>query len=91
MQDMLPIILIIALVILTIVLSVVGVQIVITLVDVRKTLTRVNGVLDDWETKLDSLTNPLKNLGGMVSGLQTGFKMFESFVGWLGQDKSDRK
>ncbi len=91
MADMLPIVLIISLVILTIVLSVVGVQIVITLIDVRKTLTRVNVILDEWEDKVDMLTTPLKSLGGVVNGLQTGFKMFESFVGWLGQDKSDKK
>lgn len=91
MSDMLPIVLVISLIILTIVLSVVGVQIVITLVDFRKTLTRVNKVLDEWEDKIDMLTSPLKNLSGVVGGLQTGFKMFESFVGWLGQDKSDRK
>jgi hypothetical protein len=90
MTETLPIVLIIVLVILTIVLLVVGVQIVMTLIEVRKTLTRVNHVIDEWETKLDSLTSPLKSFGGVVSGLQTGFKMFESFVGWLSQDKSDR-
>jgi hypothetical protein len=87
MQEILPIVLVVVLIILTIVLSVVGVQIVITLVEVRKTLVRVNSVVDEWEGKLEALTSPLKNFGGLVSGLQTGFKMFESFVGWLGQEK----
>ncbi|HCC84319.1 MAG TPA: hypothetical protein DEP87_01425 [Candidatus Pacebacteria bacterium] len=91
MAEILPIVLIVVLILLTIILSVVGVQIVLTLIEVRKTLTRVNGVLDEWEDKLDALSSPLKNFSGLVGGLQTGFKMFESFVGWLGQDKTDRK
>lgn len=88
MSEVLPIVLTIVLVLLTVILSVVGVQIVLTLVEVRKTLTRINTVISECEHKLDNLASPLKNLGGMVGGLQTGFKIFEGFVGWLSHDKS---
>jgi len=88
MSETLPIVLIIVLVLLTVVLLVVGIQIVLTLVEVRKTLTRANGLITDIEQKIDDIAHPLKNLGGVVGGLQTGFKLFEGFVGWLSHDKN---
>jgi len=86
-MDILPIVFSVIVIILTIVLSVVGVQLVLVLLEVRKTLKKLNGVLDTAEQKINAVVSPLQNLGGMASGLQTGFKVFESFVGWLHRNK----
>jgi uncharacterized protein YoxC len=86
-MDILAIVFTVIVIILTIILSVVGVQLVLVLHEVRKTLTKMNGVLDTTEHKINALISPLQNLGGMASGLQTGFKVFESFVGWLHRNK----
>lgn len=90
-MDILPIVFSVIVIILTIVLSVVGVQLVLVLLEVRKTLKKLNGVLDTAEQKINAVVSPLQNLGGMASGLQTGFKVFESFVGWLNRNKDTSK
>lgn len=91
MQEALPILFAISLVLVTIVLTVVGVQLVLTLFEVKRTLARVNTLLNQAEDKFENVLAPLRNLGGMANGLQTGFRVFESFIGWLNRSRSDRK
>ncbi len=90
MQEALPILFAVALIIVTIVLAVVGVQLMQTLAELKRTLLRVNQLLDQAEDKFDSIMSPLKNLGGIASGLQTGFKVFEGFIGWLNRPRDSR-
>ena len=72
----------------TIIFAVVGVQLFLVLIELKKTIHKFNAVLDNAESKINSVVSPLQNLGGMAGGLQTGFKVFESFVGWLHRNKS---
>lgn len=90
MQEALPTLFAIVLIIVTIVLTVVGYQLVMTLLELKRTLLRVNQLLDQAEDKFDSILLPLRNLGGIASGLQTGFKVFEGFIGWLNRPRDDR-
>lgn len=83
-MDLLPVILTSVLVILAVVLIVVGVQVFLVLLEVKKTMQRINLTIDIAEQKL---IQPLQHLGGMAAGLQTGFKVFESFVSWLQKNK----
>ena len=89
-MDYLPYILTAALVILVIVLTVVGVQLFRVLLEVQRTLKKVNDTLDTVDHTVASITQPLHSLGGMASGLTAGFKVFETFVGWLNRSKSER-
>lgn len=89
-MEVLPIVFSVVLVVLAIVLSVVGIQIVMVLMEVKRTLKKVNDTLDMAESKLNAVVQPLQNLGGMASGLNTGFKVFESFVGWLNRSKESK-
>lgn len=86
MAEAVPIVLTIVLVIVAIVLAVVGVQVVLVLNEIRKTLTRVNDTLDTAEQRINAILTPLQNIGGMSQGLNTGFKVFEAFVGWLSRN-----
>lgn len=86
-MDYMPMVISVVLVILAVVLTVVGVQLVIVLAEVKKTFVKLNTTLDTAETKFQALVSPLQNLGGMASGLRTGMKVFETFVGWLGREK----
>jgi uncharacterized protein YoxC len=86
MTEIVPVVFSVVLVILTVVLSVVGIQLVMVLAELRRTLQRVNNTIDIAESKLNSVVQPFQNLGGMASGLTTGFKVFESFVGWLNRN-----
>lgn len=89
MDTILPIVFSVVLVIITIILSIVGVQMVMILSELRNTLKKVNATLDMAESKFNALVSPLQNLGGMAAGLQTGFKVFESFANWLNRKKND--
>ncbi len=91
-MDYLSIIFAITMVVITIVLAVVGVYLVMVLTEARRTLRKVNDTLDVMEEKVTAFTQPLMRLGGMTTGLATGFKVFETFVSWLQRHKpeSDR-
>jgi len=86
-MEPLSIIFAVVVIVLTIVLAVVGVQLFLVLLEVRKTLAKLNKTLDTVETQVNAVVRPLQNLGGMAQGLSSGFKVFESFVGWLNREK----
>ena len=86
-MEILPIVFSVIVIILTIILSVVGIQLVLVLLEVKKTLSKFNAVLDTAEHRINAIVAPLQNLGGMASGMQAGFKVFESFVSWLQRNK----
>jgi hypothetical protein len=86
-MEALPIIFSVVVIVLTIILAVVGIQLVLVLLEVRKSLKKFNLFLDTAEQQVQSVVKPLQNLGGMASGLNSGFKVFEAFVGWLNRSK----
>lgn len=86
-MDLVPTIFAVALVILTIVLSVVGVQMVLVLLELKKTLQRVNQALETADSKIASIVAPLQKISGVATGIGTGMRVFEAFVGWLQRDK----
>lgn len=90
MENILPVIFTVVLIIITIILSVVGVQMIMVLSELRHTLKKVNATLDQAESKFSAILSPLQNIGGMAAGLQTGFKVFESFANWLNQKRNDK-
>ncbi len=90
MQEILPVVFAVVVVIITIVLSVVGIQMIMVLAEVKRTLKKVNDTLDDAEEKFNQVLVPLQSIGGMASGLQTGFKVFETFVGWITRNKENK-
>ncbi len=81
----------VVLVVLAMVLTVVGVQLVTVLIEVRRTLKRFNQTLETVEAKFSSITQPLMALGGAVSGLRSGMKIFELFVSWLNRNSNESK
>lgn len=86
-MDILPIVFSVVLVVLAIVLSVVGIQIILVLMEVRRTLKKANDTLDMAEAKINAVIKPIQNLGGMAAGMNTGMKVFESFINWINRDK----
>lgn len=87
MQDYISIAFMIMLGILTVVLSVVGFHLARVLIQVRKTMKQLESTLQTTEDKVSELTLPLKQLGGAAVGLQTGLKIFETFVHWLHREE----
>lgn len=89
-MEVLPIVFSVVVIVLTLILGVVGIQLVLVLLEVRKTLRKLNSVLDVAEQRINAIVTPLQNLGGMAQGLKTGMKVFEGFVGWLNRNKEER-
>jgi len=78
-MDPLVIVVTVVAVILSLVLLVVGVQTILVLQQVRVTLQRVNHLTEIAEVSLNKVSAPLQNLGGMMEGMKTGFRMLELF------------
>jgi uncharacterized protein YoxC len=89
MQDFLPIVLMVSLVVLTVVIAVVGVLTVQVLQRVKYTLDKLNDTIDVAEMKLNAIASPLQSLAGMANSFGAGVKVFESFLGFLNKGKRD--
>lgn len=88
-MEQLPLILMGVLLALTIVLTIVGIQMILVLVELKRTLSRVNMVIDAAEEKISNIINPLQTIGGAVSGVKTGLRVFEEFISWLQKNDKD--
>jgi len=87
--DLLPLILTIAVSVLTVMMVIVGVYVIQVLMGVKKTLDKVNTTIDMAEMKINSFIMPLQGLSGLTSSMGTGLKVLESFTRWLNRNKND--
>ena len=90
-SEVLPIVFIVVLIVLAIVLSVVGVQLFLTLNELKATLRRVNYYLDSLEEKVDALTYPFRMISSFLTGFSSGGKAMDGFSRWLKKDNSSEK
>ena len=91
--QVLPIIFIVVLIILAIVLAIVGVQLFLTLSELKQTIRRVNYYLDSIDEKIDLFTYPFRIISSFISGFGSGTKAVNSFSNWLkgnSESKSDK-
>lgn len=70
--------------VLTIILSLVGIQIVYVLRDIRKTLNKVNSILDDSKNLTGKLSRSSESLSGMITGLKTALSIIGIIKGEKG-------
>lgn len=89
MQEFLPIVLVVSLVVLTVVITIVGILTIQVLQRVKYTLDRVNDTIDLAEAKITSVVSPFQSLSGMASSFSAGVKVFDSFLGWVHKGKRD--
>ncbi|HAV15111.1 MAG TPA: hypothetical protein DCX25_02170 [Candidatus Pacebacteria bacterium] len=69
--------------VLAIFLVILGVQAFLTLRDVRATLKRINTIMDVTQNTALRALVPFSNMGGFVTGIKSGLKVFETFVQYL--------
>ncbi|MEA2056979.1 MAG: hypothetical protein U9O78_04745 [Patescibacteria group bacterium] len=91
MSEVLPIVFTSSLIILTVILTVVGIQLVLVLAQFRKTLKTINRTASDVELKVGRLVDSMQSLGGIASGVKTGVQVFETFASWLSKRKKDNQ
>lgn len=78
-MDTTQILLVAVVTVLTILLTIIGVQIVFILVEVRKSLEKVNKMLDDAGTVTGGISRSVTGLGGLFEGIKTGLSFVHKF------------
>lgn len=71
-MDTMQALLIAVIVVLTIMLAVIGLQVFIILRELRKTIHKVNRVLDNTESITESVSAPVSSFSAMIMGLKSG-------------------
>jgi len=71
-MDPMQILIIVLVTVLTVLLTIVGIQAIFILKELKKTLTRVNNIMDDVETVSHSVAAPVERFSGLLMGLQQG-------------------
>lgn len=80
MFDLTQTLLVVVIVVLTVIISVIGVQVVILIKEVRRTLNRVNDIIDGTEELLDKISHPTQSLGNLITGVKQGVKIVETLT-----------
>ncbi|MCD8484478.1 hypothetical protein LRY65_01270 [Candidatus Woesebacteria bacterium] len=90
-MDPLAIILTVVAAILALVLVIVGVQVILVLQEVKRSLRHFNQMTEVIETTVTATFAPLQQMGGMVSGLKTGFRLLDTFATFISEKHHDKK
>lgn len=88
-MDPLVVVLTVVAAILSVVLIVVGVQTILVLQEVKRSLQRFNSMTDVIEKTVHKAFAPLQNVGGMMTGFKTGFRLLETFTTFLKRSSQD--
>jgi hypothetical protein len=72
MVDPIQILIAVVVTTLTVLLIVIGIELFTILKEFKKTLGRVNQILDDVETISNSISTPVEKFSGLIMGLQQG-------------------
>jgi len=73
--------------ILSFILVVVGIQVILLLRHVNKTLHRLNQTIDYTQNLVHNLSNPLTDLKALGQGVKTGLHVAEHVVTWVKNKK----
>jgi hypothetical protein len=77
-MDILQITLLIALIVLTINLTIIGVYVFLVLKEFRETVIKANMVLDNVHDVTDAVSSPIATVAGVVGGLTQSIKAIKS-------------
>lgn len=78
-MDTAQLILLIVVVLLTLLLVLLGLQVFFILKEFRKTVSKINKVLDDTGVISESIATPIGNLSGILAGVKTGISLLNLF------------
>lgn len=90
-MDPLIVVLTVVICIFALVFVIAGIQVILVLQEIKKTLQKVNAVADTIEHVALRTVAPLAGLGGTIEGVKSGMKVVQAFVGWLNRDKDKYK
>lgn len=78
-MDTTQVLLIIVVTVLTILISVIGVQVFFILSEIRKTVEKMNKMLDDAGMVTGSVSRSVMGMAGLVEGVKTGLSVVNIF------------
>lgn len=87
MVDSTQILLIVVIVILTLLLSIIGIQVFFILREVQRSIQKVNKMLDDAGTISESIVKPIASLSSSI----TSFSGIAGLLNWLASRKKRRE
>lgn len=73
----------VAISVLSTVATVIGIQIILLLKEIKHTLSKLNGAIDTTETAMKRFAEPVSNVLGIVEGLKQSTKIIEVFSNFL--------
>jgi uncharacterized BrkB/YihY/UPF0761 family membrane protein len=79
MKDTAQIIIVSVITVLTLILSIVGVQIILILQEIKKSLGKVNTIIEDTQSVTSKIARSTSSVTGMLVGLKTALSLFGSF------------
>ncbi|OGV96316.1 hypothetical protein A2W24_01240 [Microgenomates group bacterium RBG_16_45_19] len=82
-MDPLTLFLILVLTVLTVLLTVVGIQVFFLVKEARVTLKKYNLILVKTDKIVSHVSNSIDELSETVSGLRSGLKLVEAFAHWV--------
>ncbi len=88
-MDSAQIILLIVVLILTGLLVFLGVQVYFIFHELRKTLEKVNKVLDNADEITTNVARPLSDFTSLITSVKTGMSLFNMFTKKRGDDKNE--
>ncbi len=82
-DQILPIALIVVMLAVAVILIMVGIQLFLLIKETRVTVRSVNSLVQNVDSKVDVIINPIRTLGSLATGVAGGLRVFESFSNWL--------
>lgn len=82
-MDPFTIFLIVVITILTTLLVVTGIQVILILRHVNKSLGKVNKTLDVVDNIVNKIADPLANIGSLTKGVKAGLEVADHIVSWV--------
>lgn len=79
----------ISVLVLTTVATVIGIQIILLLKEIRHSLLKFNGALDATEMAMKSLSKPVSNMLAVAEGLKHSTKIIEIFSSFINKQRSN--
>ena len=79
MTEATQILLITVITVLTIILTVIGIQIIYILREFRRTVEKINKILDEGGVMAKNMGQTMEGFGGLLTGVKTAFSVFNFF------------
>lgn len=89
-MDPLIILLTVVITVFSVVLIIAGIQIILVLQEVKRTLQRINLLAESIERLTEKASVPLAGLGGTLEGVKGGLKVAQAFMSWLNREKDNK-